>query len=82
MGQVSFTLDMWLGQNSQNYLAITAHWIAELEGTISLQLKAALIAFHYLCEGHTGKSMVQTVMHLLDRVRVMVNVRHIHCSSH
>ena len=53
---------------------ITAHWIAKLEGSTSLQLKASLIAFHCLCGGHDGMSLAETVLHLLDRAGVTVKV--------
>jgi hypothetical protein len=41
-------MDAWSDQNRRSYLAITAHWIGRVGGTTSLQLKAALIAFHRL----------------------------------
>ena len=75
MGQVSFMLDTWLDRLRQSYLAVTAHWIAEVEGTSNLQLKTALIVFHHLCWNHTRKSLVRTVAYLLDRARVMTKVR-------
>lgn len=77
MGRVSFTMDLWSGQGFQSYMALTAHWIAEVEGSMGfkLELKTALIAFHRLRQNHTGKSMARTVMHLLDRAGVTVKVR-------
>ena len=69
-------MDIWSDQRRRSYLAITAHWIAKVEGTSSLQLKAALIAFHLLRENHTGKTLANTVTHLLDRAGITVKVRH------
>jgi len=48
MGRVSITADTWSDQSSNSYLAVTAHWVAAVEGTSALQLKSALIAFHCL----------------------------------
>lgn len=74
VGRVSFTSDIWSDKNRRSYLAITAHWIAKLEGTSSLQLKAALIAFHRLLGSHDGASLAKVVLHLLDRAGVTVKV--------
>ena len=78
MGQISFTLDTWSDQCHGSFLAVTAHWVVSVEGTLVLQLKTALIAFHCLCQNHTGKSMARMVMHLLDRADVMVKVRQLY----
>jgi hypothetical protein len=67
-------MDTWSDQCLQPYLAITAHWIASIEGTSALQLKAALIAFHRLRRNHTGNTISRTVMHLLDRAGITVKV--------
>jgi len=81
MGQISFTMDTWSDQNYRSYLAITAHWIAEVEGTSALRLKTALIAFHRLRQNHTGKSMARTVVHLLDRAGITTKVRRLFSSG-
>jgi len=78
MGQISFTLDTWSDQRRRSFLAVTAHWVASVEGTSVLQLKMVLIAFHRLRQNHTGKSMARTVMHLLDRADVTVKVRQLY----
>jgi hypothetical protein len=75
VGQVSFTLDTWSDQKRRHYLAITAHWIAEAKGTLSLRLKVALIAFHQLGRNLSGQSIARTVRHLLDRAGVTRKVR-------
>jgi hypothetical protein len=80
MGQVSFMLDTWSGQRYQLYLAITAYWITDIKGV--LQLKTALIAFHHLCQNHTGKLMARAVRHLLDRAGVTMKVRWLCSFSH
>lgn len=73
-GRISFTTDIWSDQNRQPYLAITAHWISKSEGSPSLQLKTALIAFHRLRGGHDGKTLAKTVVELLDRAGITVKV--------
>jgi len=75
MGQISFTLDTWSDQCRRSFLAVTAHWVASVGGSSALQLKTVLIAFHRLCQNHTGKSMARTIMHLLDRADITVKVR-------
>jgi hypothetical protein len=60
---------------------MTAHWIAKVEGTTSLQLKTALIVFHRLHGRHNGKALVGTIMKLLDRAQITVKVRLLHEAS-
>lgn len=78
MGQVSITADVWSDQNRRPFLAMTAHWIAKVEGTTALQLKTALIAFHYLRGRHDGKTLAETVLKLLDRAQITVKVSLLH----
>jgi len=75
MGQVSFTMDMWSDKPLRSYLAITAHWIARVKGTSALRLEMALVAFHQVCEDHTGESLANIVLRLLDRAGVTLKVR-------
>jgi len=82
MGRVSITADTWSDQSSNSYLAVTAHWVAVVEGTSALQLKSALITFHRLRQGHTGKELVKTMMYLLDRAGITLNMRQRHSSGH
>ena len=74
VGQISFTMDIWSDQNRRSYLAITAHWIAIIPGSTSLELKAALFAFQQLCGNHNGKSLAEVVLQLLDRAGITVKV--------
>ena len=78
MGQVSITADAWSDQNRRPFLAMTAHWIAKVEGTSALQLKTALIAFHRLRGRHDGKTLAKTVLKLLDRAEITLKVRLLH----
>jgi hypothetical protein len=57
-------------------MAITAHWIAKVDGTTALQLKTALIGFHRLRGGHDGKSVAKAVIGLLDRAGITMQVRY------
>lgn len=65
VGQISFTCDVWSDQNRRSFLALTAHWIAQVGET--LELKTALIAFQALTGRHTGELLAETVLSLLDR---------------
>ena len=58
MRQVLFMLDLWLDQGIQPFLTITAHWVARVDRTLSLQLKTSLIAFHCVRHNHSGRSLV------------------------
>jgi hypothetical protein len=75
MGKVSITLDVWSDQNLRPFVAMTAHWIAKIEGTTAIQLKTALIAFHRLYGRHDGETLAQTVVELLDRAEITTKVR-------
>ena len=81
MGHVSLTADTWSDQSYNSYLAVTAHWVAQVDGTLALQLKTVLIAFHCLEQGHTGQTLAITVMHLLDRAGITLKVRQRHSSG-
>jgi hypothetical protein len=74
MGQLLFTTDIWSNQDRVSYLAMTAHWIAKVEETSTLHLKGIPIAFHRLRKRHMGKSLAKTVIHLLGRVDVTLNI--------
>ena len=75
MGWVSFTADIWSDPNRRPHLGMTAHWIAKVKGTTSLQLKVSLIAFHRLHGNHDGESLASTILQLLDRAGVTAKVR-------
>ena len=45
-----------------------------MDGTSSLQLKAALIAFHRIRGAHDGEALARTVLALLDRAGITVKV--------
>jgi len=57
-----------------SYLALTAHWIALDSSSGHLVLRAALIGFHHLKKRHIGINIARTIIHLLDRVDVILNV--------
>ncbi|KIK21605.1 hypothetical protein PISMIDRAFT_103927 [Pisolithus microcarpus 441] len=73
-GRISCTADIWSDEVLRPFLALTAHWIGKSEGTASLQLKAALLAFHHLPGNHTGDYIAQKFLHLLDCAEVMEKV--------
>lgn len=49
---------------------MTGHWISEDPTTKTLHLESALFAFHRLRDRHTGESLAQTILYLLDRMHV------------
>jgi len=81
MGHVSLMADTWSDQSYNSYLAVTTHWVAQVNGTLALQLKTALIAFHCLEQGHTRTTLAATLMHLLDRAGITLKVRQRHSSG-
>src|SRR5262245_10876511 len=75
IGRVSFMTDIWSDQHLQPFLAITAHWIAKVDGaTSALQFKKVLIAFHRVCGRHDAKLLAVTTLGLFDRANVTVKV--------
>jgi hypothetical protein len=68
------TMDIWSDENLRPYLRMTAHWIAKVTGTTSLQLKVALIVFHRLCGNHDGETLATAVLQLLDRAGITVKI--------
>jgi hypothetical protein len=78
LGRISFTIDTWSDQRLQPYLAITAHWIADVNETSSLQLKSALIGFHRIRRNHKGKTLARATLHLLDRAGITVKVSRVY----
>ena len=73
--QISSTMDIWSDNNLWPYMALTAHWIARVTGTSSLQLKVALIMFHRLRGNHNDETLAATVLQLLDRAGITGKVR-------
>ena len=74
LGLISFTCDIWSNQIRQPFLAITAHWMANVDETSSLRLKTALIAFHPLTGHHTGEMLAKAVIGLFDRADITAKV--------
>jgi len=74
VGKINFTADTWSDQSRRPYVCVTAHWIARDRTTDSLMLKACVIAFHRLYGDHSGEVMAETLIHLLDRASITVNV--------
>jgi hypothetical protein len=65
LGKISFTEDIWSDSWLHPYLAITAHWI-QWRNDQSLELRADLIAFHYIPRSHNGKSLCDVMKHMLE----------------
>ncbi|KIK11441.1 hypothetical protein PISMIDRAFT_44709, partial [Pisolithus microcarpus 441] len=69
---ISLTVNIWSSHSRQAYLAMTAHYIVEVSG--SLQLVSALIRFHHLHDKHTGKALACTVSYLMDQAGITAKV--------
>ncbi|KIK15893.1 hypothetical protein PISMIDRAFT_49073, partial [Pisolithus microcarpus 441] len=72
VGNISPTVNIWSSHSRQLYLAMTAHYIVEVSG--SLQFMSVLIRFHCLRDKHTGKALAHTVLYLLDWARITAKV--------
>ena len=74
-GMISFTGDLWTDGNLRSYIALTAHWINDLnESNALLTFRAALIAFHRLSGRHTDENLANVVMSILDRAKITAKV--------
>jgi len=57
-------------------MCITAHWIALIKRSQSLELQAALITFHCVSGSHDGVNLSATTLKLLDRAEVTDKTGH------
>ncbi len=71
---IFFIMDMWSDQNYCFYLAIIAYWITTLKGTTVLHLKTVLIAFYHFYEHYNGKLIIQIVLHLFNRAKIIAKM--------
>ena len=53
---------------------MTTHWIVEKPGTKMLKMCSMLLAFHHIYGHHTGASLVQSILYLLDWAKVTAKV--------
>jgi hypothetical protein len=60
---------------------MTAHWVAKVKETTALWLKTALIVFHDLHSKHDGKTLAKTIVKLLDRAHITVNITMFHAAA-
>jgi len=61
---------------------MTGHWISEDPTTKVLHLECTLVAFHRLRDCHTGESLANTILYLLDRMNVTDKVRTLSSASY
>lgn len=64
-GRVSMTTDLWTRLNQQAYMAVTAHWVEEGDGT-KLKLKSRLIAFRLVSGSHDGVNLAKHFFKILE----------------
>ena len=65
---VSLTADLWSNQVLASFLAVTAHWLSNQSGELSL--KAALIGFQRMTGDHTGKSIAKGILQVVERAGI------------
>lgn len=74
---------MWSDPNQTSFMAITAHWIEEIDEKMptglkkKLRLRADLIGFHKLPGRHTGEHLAHCFLFIIDRVKVTSKVSQI-----
>jgi hypothetical protein len=71
MGKISLTTDIWSDLLLRPYLAVTAHYLSKDQASGALLLRAALIAFRYVPESHTGKNLADILLSLLHRAGIV-----------
>lgn len=65
-------MDLWTDPDLTPYMAVTAHWIQEING--ELRLRADLIGFHQVPGHHTGEHLAVAFRYILDRVDIIRRV--------
>ncbi|KAI6101149.1 hypothetical protein F5141DRAFT_1065919 [Pisolithus sp. B1] len=70
IGNISFTMDVWLDKAGVPYLAMTGHWINKDPVRKVLHLECGLLAFHWLRQHHISQPLAQSILYLLDRMGI------------
>ncbi|SRR5579859_6967356 len=71
------TTDMWSDPDLKPYMAITAHWIEQVQqksGQKKLHLRADLIGFMHAPGSHTGERLAQVFYFIISRMRLTKKV--------
>ena len=72
VGKISYTSDIWSSADRTPYMAMTAHWMAEINSHLKLQ--SALVAFQRVWGKHTAKNLANIMLCVLDHAVVTTNV--------
>ena len=72
VGEISYTSDIWSSVDRTPYMAMTAHWMAEINS--HLKFRSALVAFHRVWGKHTAKNLANIMLHVLDRTGFTTDV--------
>jgi hypothetical protein len=70
LGKVSFTTDMWSDPDLKPYMAVTAHWLENVQspgGERRLTLRASLIGFLHFPGTHTGERLAEAFSLIIKR---------------
>jgi hypothetical protein len=65
---------MWSRKNLEGYMAVTAHYMIEAGGQLSL--RSRLVAFRHIKGSHTGENLAKEFYNVLCRFKVSHRVRH------
>jgi len=74
---VSFTTDMWSDPDLKPYMAVTAHWLENVQspsGEKRLTLRASLIGFLHLPGTHTGERLAEAFFFIIKRTGLVEKV--------
>lgn len=72
LGKISLTSNLWTDPELRPFMAITAHWIEDINGT--LRLRADLITFHHTPGNHTGANTLKVFHEMVERAGITRNV--------
>ena len=67
---MSFTTDLWSDPDLKPYMAVTAHWLENIQspgGAKRLTLRASLIGFLHLPGSHTGENLDDALFFIIKR---------------
>ena len=67
---MSFTTDMWTDPDLKPYMAVTAHWLQNVQspgGEKRLALRASLIGFLHFPGVHTGEQLAEAFSSIIKQ---------------
>jgi hypothetical protein len=74
---VSFTTDMWSDPDLKPYMAVTAHWLENVQTQShgrKLTLRACLVGFLHFPGTHTGERLAEAFSFIIKRTGLATKV--------